>query len=107
MNTQVIGREDELKILERLLHSKDPELLAIYGRRRVGKTFLIRSYYQQHLVFSCTGQPNAKTQEQLTNFAEQLNLYFPGKKTILAPGTWQEAFSMLREQIDSLKGDRK
>lgn len=107
MKSAIIGREDEIKILERLLHSREPELLAIYGRRRVGKTFLIKSYYQEHIVFSCTGQYNGKTQGQLTNFAEQINLYFPGKKTILAPATWQDAFSILRECIDSLKGDKK
>jgi uncharacterized protein len=107
MKSAIIGREDEIKILERVLHSREPELLAIYGRRRVGKTFLIKSYFQNDIVFSCTGQYNGKTQEQLKNFAEQLNLYFPGIKTILTPATWQEAFSLLRECIDSLKGERK
>jgi AAA+ ATPase superfamily predicted ATPase len=107
MNSSIIGREYEISILERLLHSKDAELLAIYGRRRVGKTFLIRSYYKQHLVFSCTGQHNGKTRDQLINFAEQLNLHFPERKTILAPATWQEAFSVLRECLDTLKNDKK
>lgn len=107
MKSAIIGREDEIKTLGRLLHSREPELLAIYGRRRVGKTFLIKSYYQEHIVFSCTGQYNGKTQEQLTNFAEQINLYFPGKRAILAPTTWQDAFSILRVCIDSLKGDKK
>jgi uncharacterized protein len=107
MNSEIIGREPELTILERLLHSKNPELLAIYGRRRVGKTFLIRSYYQQHLVFGCTGQYNGKIREQLINFGDQLNRYFPEKKTILAPATWQEAFFILQDRIDSLKSDKK
>lgn len=107
MNSLIIGREQEIKILDRLLNSKDAELLAIYGRRRVGKTFLIRSYYKQHLVFGCTGQYNGKTRAQLINFAEQLNLHFPEKKTIVAPATWQEAFSTLRECIDSIKGNKK
>jgi uncharacterized protein len=107
MNSAIIGREPELTILERLLHSKNPELLAIYGRRRVGKTFLIRSYYQQHLVFGCTGQYNGKIREQLINFGDQLNRYFPEKKTILAPATWQEAFFILQDRIDSLKSDKK
>jgi AAA+ ATPase superfamily predicted ATPase len=107
MKSAIIGREDEIKILDRLLHSREPELLAIYGRRRVGKTFLIKSYYQEHIAFSCTGQYNGKTKEQLINFTEQLNLYFPEKNTILVPTTWQEAFSILRECIDSLKGNKK
>jgi len=103
----IIGRENEIKILERLLNSKDPELLAIYGRRRIGKTFLIKSYYEKHIVFSCSGQYNGKTREQLINFAEQLNLYFPRKKPIIAPATWQEAFSLLRDCIETLKGSEK
>lgn len=62
--------EAEIKILERLLHSREPELLAINGRRRVGKTFLIKTYYKEHLALSCSGQYNGKTREQLTNFIE-------------------------------------
>ncbi len=52
MSDVLVGREAEIDIMERLLKSKEPELLAIYGRRRVGKTFLIRTYYQDHMVFS-------------------------------------------------------
>ena len=107
MHSPIVGREDEMKILERLLRSREPELLAIYGRRRVGKTFLVKSYYQEHIIFTCTGQYNGKTQQQLKNFAEQLNLFFPGQKTMLAPASWQDAFSLLRECLDSLKGDKK
>lgn len=51
MSTAIIGREDERTILQRLLISKQAELLAIYGRRRVGKTYLIRNYYSRNLVF--------------------------------------------------------
>lgn len=38
-----------------MLNSKEAELIAVFGRRRIGKTFLIRNYYQQQLVFECTG----------------------------------------------------
>jgi len=107
MNTTIIGREAEIAVLERLLQSKEPELLAIYGRRRVGKTFLIKTYFKPHLIFSCSGQFNGKTPEQLINFTEQLNLFFPGNKTMLAPDTWQKAFQRLRECIDSRKDNKK
>jgi AAA+ ATPase superfamily predicted ATPase len=70
MSAVIIGRESEKKILERLLQSSQPELLALYGRRRVGKTFLIRTFFAKELVFSCSGQYGAKTKEQLVNFAE-------------------------------------
>ncbi len=107
MNTQIIGREEEINILEKLLKSREPELLAIYGRRRVGKTFLVKTYYKPNLIFSCSGQYNGKTQEQLLNFSEQLNVFFPSKATVLPATTWQEAFSRLRNSIEAVKHRRK
>jgi AAA+ ATPase superfamily predicted ATPase len=91
MGIEIIGREKEIMILEKLLMSKKPELLAIYGRRRIGKTYLIKTYYRKSLSFSCSGQYDGKTREQLINFTEQLNNHFPEKKKMLAATTWQEA----------------
>ncbi|MFI5124796.1 MAG: ATP-binding protein [Chitinophagales bacterium] len=107
MNREIIGRENETQILGKLLQSRRAELLAIYGRRRVGKTYLIKTYYKEHLAFSCSGQYNGKTREQLINFTEQLNAYFPGQKRMLAAATWQEAFGFLRAGIDSIGHGRK
>ncbi len=107
MNTQIIGREEEINILEKLLKSREPELLAIYGRRRVGKTFLVKTYYKPNLIFSCSGQYNGKTNEQLINFSEQLNISFPAKKITSPAATWQEAFSRLRDSIEAIKHKRK
>lgn len=99
MATSIIGRVEEIRILERLLHSQEPELLAIYGRRRVGKTFLIKTYYHQQLTFNCSGQYNGKTKEQLINFTEQLNTWFPHSQQLTVAATWQEAFSRLRSAL--------
>jgi len=107
MGTSIVGREDEIRILDRLLGSREPELLAIYGRRRVGKTFLIKTYCVDHMVFSCTGQSNGSTVDQLINFTEQLNHYFPDRKTILVPGSWREALGILWECVETVKGDKK
>lgn len=107
MATSIIGREAEIKILERLLHSSEPELLAIYGRRRVGKTFLIKTYYKEHLAFSCSGQYDGKTREQLTNFLEQINVYFPKNKELLIAETWQFAFNRLRFCLENTHGSKK
>src|ERR1700742_2676243 len=107
MATSIIGREAEIKILERLLHSGEPQLLAIYGRRRVGKTFLIKTYYKEHLAFSCSGQYNGKTQEQLANFTEQLNFYFPENRDLLRSETWQFAFNRLRYCLESTPISKK
>ena len=107
MSTAIIGREEETEILERLLKSQDPELLAIYGRRRVGKTYLIRTYYKQHLTFSCSGQYNTKAPEQLLNFSEQLSKYFPSRKMRPAAATWHEAFSQLIKCIEAIPHKEK
>ena len=107
MTTSIIGRDAEIKILQRLLHSGEPELLAIYGRRRVGKTFLIKTYYKEHLAFSCSGQYNGKTREQLTNFIQQLNVYFPQNKELLHAETWQFAFNRLRSCLESSRASKK
>jgi AAA+ ATPase superfamily predicted ATPase len=104
---EIIGREGEIQILQRLLQSKQPELLAIYGRRRVGKTFLIRECYRKNMAFSCIGQHNGKTREQLANFTQQLNLCFPARRTLLIPSTWQEAFVLLRDNIETVEGNGK
>jgi AAA+ ATPase superfamily predicted ATPase len=107
MAISIVGRETEIKILGRLLQSGEPELLAIYGRRRVGKTFLIKTYYKKNLAFSCSGQYNGKTREQLTNFITQLNTYFPENKQLLHADTWQYAFNRLRSCLESIRGPEK
>ena len=72
MNKTIVGREKEQKELKDALLSHESELIAIYGRRRVGKTFLIREYYKPHIVFDMTGINGAKKSIQLRNFHRQL-----------------------------------
>ena len=64
----VIGRHKEKQIFQRLLLSDQTELLAVYGRRRVGKTYLIREYFKENMVFEFTGAYEADAQIQLHNF---------------------------------------
>ena len=57
MEANIIGRCREKEILERLLASNEPEFLAIYGRRRVGKTFLVKEYFEDRCpLFELTGR---------------------------------------------------
>ena len=51
----IIGREEEKKLLTAAINSADAELIAVYGRRRIGKTFLVRNHYYNNLVFEFTG----------------------------------------------------
>ena len=107
MEPHIIGRADEIQILQRLLQSKQPELLALYGRRRVGKTFLIKTFFDKELVFSCSGQYLGKTNEQLFNFTQHLHHYFPKRKTTVPPKSWQEAFIWLQECVDIIDHKKK
>ena len=103
---KLIGREDEIKVLERLYKSKSAEFLAVYGRRRVGKTFLITQHFKNKGVFfEVTGTPNATTQEQLSNFHDELCSLF-NKKT-KRPKTWSEAFLQLKEAIKEIHSSQK
>ena len=52
---QLIGREREVKELTRLKESSQAELVVLYGRRRVGKTYLVRSFFDDKFSFYCTG----------------------------------------------------
>ncbi len=70
MKYKIIGREKELTKLDELYKSKEAEFLALYGRRRVGKTYLIRQYFQSTpcLFFEITGLKNGYLSTQLDLF---------------------------------------
>ena len=68
MMEKLIGREAEQQQLKDALNSPAAELVAILGRRRVGKTFLIRSFYKTNLAFEFSGIHEAALEDQLLNF---------------------------------------
>jgi AAA+ ATPase superfamily predicted ATPase len=103
----IAGREEEMAIFEELLHSPDSEFLAVTGRRRVGKTFLIRNYFNRLIVFDCSGLHEQSQLQQLENFCDELKKKFPKLKTAAVPATWLQAFNLLKEYIDTIKGDSK
>ena len=95
----IIGREREKDIIAKCLESKKPEFLVVYGRRRVGKTYLIREYFNEKFSFYTTGIPNQKTRSQLKAFNESLSNY--GDDTGRVPKDWFEAFRRLRKILES------
>jgi len=101
VDVPLVGREKETKIMRNLLLSKEAELLAVIGRRRVGKTFLIKKVYREQLVFQITGIQNANKKEDLFNFIEARNKYFPNSVKMKEPNDWFEAFSQLKKLIKS------
>ena len=104
MADTIIGREAEQEILRQRIESDAPELIAIYGRRRVGKTFLVRRYFNDKFSFYCTGIYQGTKKEQLGEFNRQLE-YYSGRKWKVAKD-WFDAFAQLREYLESLTGNK-
>ena len=67
MNQLLVGRKDEMKMLKEYFHSDRSEFIAVYGRRRVGKTYLIRKAAEDNFSFFVTGVHGASKSEQLIN----------------------------------------
>jgi AAA+ ATPase superfamily predicted ATPase len=65
---KIIGREKEQRLFTQYLQSGSPEFVAVYGRRRVGKTFLINEFFREEYAFSVTGLAEKAKAMQLANF---------------------------------------
>lgn len=100
MRNNIIGRKSEQDTLARIYESRQSEFVAVCGRRRVGKTFLIREYFEEEMVFQTSGLAGANTQEQLKNFFYTLRRY--DKTVTVMPHDWLDAFEMLISYLDSL-----
>ncbi|MCD2423115.1 ATP-binding protein [Niabella pedocola] len=106
MNT-IIGRSEEQKILNRLLASGRPELIAVYGRRRVGKTYLIRALFKKEMVFEMSGIHDAALTDQLRNFSIALGKAIASPAPLAPPDNWIQAFAYLDQYLlDLLDGSR-
>lgn len=102
---KVIGRIKEIEMLESLYKSESAEFVAVYGRRRVGKTFLIKELFKDRFAFWHTGvspyDNNKKglMSDQLREFHYSLMEY--GYKNRSVPTNWIDAFHQLQELLES------
>lgn len=105
---EIVGRLEEKRILEKLYKSSKAEFLAIYGRRRVGKTYLVRNYFRNKgFFFEVTGTFNTSTKDQLENFHYEYSALFDGVDPQNTPKNWREAFKRLQNSISKMGGAEK
>ena len=104
-SSELIGRESEKEILRRAEQSKEAELIAVFGRRRVGKTFLVRQYFANQFAFQLTGTHNASRARQLRQFSAALEEVSGSNIDKIA--TWDDAFRSLRNYLQTIRGKKK
>ena len=91
----IIGREREIKELKDTLESKKAEFVVLYGRRRIGKTYLIKEFFNNKFSFYASGLNNESKSYQLKNFQNALKEYGFNEKEEVKD--WLDAFSLLKK----------
>lgn len=104
MGAIFIGREKELQQLRDYIASETSEFIAVYGRRRVGKTFLIQHVVGNDCAFYVAGMSKVSMRTQLANFMEGIRRHCPD---VPMPKSWLEAFIALENYLESLPEGRK
>ena len=100
----MIGRTKEIGLVSKYMKSGKAEFVALYGRRRVGKTFLVTSYFKNKFDFDVTGIIGGRKEEELEAFHVALKRYgYQGKK----PKKWMEVFEALRTLLEAKMKQRK
>lgn len=110
--SNIVGRKKEIEILNSAYNSDKSEFVAIYGRRRVGKSYLVNELFSQKMCFSTVGEyisgvtPKKQKASQLSHFYDSLRS-FGLKNQNCAPTCWREAFALLRELLSASRAKRK
>ena len=101
---RIIGRFEQKKVLEAAYNSSVAEFIALYGRRRVGKTYLIRNFFEDKeddiLFFSMTGLKGAPMREQTKAFSQRIgDVFYRKGAPITIQKNWFDTFQMLSEEM--------
>ena len=108
----IIGRKQEMEELERLYRSDRPEFVAVYGRRRVGKTFLIKQALKDRITFQHTGVSPIDQDDEKSRMKTQLESFYysmlnHGLEGFKMPKSWMEAFYQLEQLLTSLDDGKR
>jgi len=108
--SKILGRQDEIILLKEILYSELPQFLAIYGRRRVGKTYLIRNYFtekEQVVFFDATGLKSASMLDQLANFTIRISEVFYNGVKLQPDKNWRSIFKTLTDTFKTIPKNKK
>ncbi|MEM9885034.1 MAG: ATP-binding protein [Bacteroidota bacterium] len=100
VSQQLISREEERERLLSALNSDKPELIALVGRRRVGKTFLVRKVYAEHIKIEITGLQHDSQKAQIRNFVLSMKAYGLYTETEEETNNWLDAFFLLTQALE-------
>lgn len=105
IKNKIFGRSKEDGVLKSLLKSNKPEFIAVYGRRRVGKTYFLRETLKSSgcSYFDISGQKKASRSLQLQNFTLAFQQKFSPEHALSTPKTWNEAFESVTKEIKKSK----
>jgi hypothetical protein len=101
----IIGRKEEHQLLNDCFTAKKAEFVAVYGRRRVGKTFLIKEFFNNKFTFYFSGVENTRNAMQLQNFNATIQSY--GKMYFPVADNWFRAFDQLSNMIENMKSKER
>ncbi|HOY48228.1 MAG TPA: ATP-binding protein [Flavobacteriales bacterium] len=104
---ELVGRNKEIIRLNELFERNRSEFVVLYGRRRIGKTFLVRKMFQNRMSFQLTALANASLSNQLLNFHYSLVQTFGDSSSNKSPSNWLEAFQLLKQGLENLPEGKK
>ena len=108
MQLNIIGREREINLLEQLMDSKAAEFVAVHGRRRVGKTYMLQQFVStQDVYLECTGTKEGSLKDQLLIFNKSLAKTFYPNAQLEPPRNWYEALERLTAEIKRIPPTKK
>jgi uncharacterized protein len=102
----MVGRKEQIEAMQESLRIKKSSFVAVTGRRRVGKTYLIEQVYANNLCLLVTGIQGADKQTQINNFTQKIAEY-ANKQIVVAPTNWQQVFAELKSYLKTLPKNKK
>jgi uncharacterized protein len=104
---KLIGRETQKNQIEKYFNENRSHFMAVYGRRRVGKTFLIKEYFENKFTFYCTGLLNGNKNQQLHNFVTNMfsQLKYANENAVI--NNWYDAFNEFMKALTKIESEEK